>query len=224
MRCSGPMPLPSALRAVVPDRLRDSPRLRALAVGSGLVPPRRMHSDEEAALLAELARGRDVAVEVGVYEGSSALVLCAALPPDATLHLIDPFTANPTLLPGWRATEGATRRVVERARRRRGGPRLQWHIALSEQVAADWSEPVDLVFVDGDHSEAGCRLDWELWSPSVAPGGVVAFHDARDGGGPEPGLPGPTAVVDSLFRGERPGADWRIAAEVDTLVVVERIR
>ena len=228
MACGGcdalAVPLPATLRAVVPDRLRDSPRLRALAVGSGLVPPRRMHSDEEAALLAELAEGRGVAVEVGVYEGSSALVLCAALPLDSELHLIDPFTANPTLLPGWRATEAATRRVVERARRRRGGPRVHWHVELSEQTAAGWSGPVDLVFVDGDHSEAGCRLDWELWSPLVAPGGVVAFHDARDGGGPEPGLPGPTAVVNSLFRGERPVEGWRIVAEADTLVAVERIR
>ena len=218
------VPLPAALRSIAPDRLRDSPRLRALSVGSGLVPPRRMHSDEEAALLAALAQDRGVAVEIGVYEGSSALVLCAALPLDSDLHLIDPFTANPTLLPGWRATETATRRVVERARRRRGGPRVHWHVELSEQTAAGWSEPVDLVFVDGDHSEAGCRLDWELWSPLVARGGVVAFHDARDGGGPEPGLPGPTAVVDSLFRGEQPVAGWRIAAEADTLVVAERIR
>lgn len=218
------MPLPATLRAVVPDRLRDSPRLRALAVGSGLVPPRRMHSDEEAAALAELARDRDVAVEIGVYEGSSALVLCAALPLESELHLIDPFTANPTLLPGWRATESATKRVVERARRRRGGPGVHWHVELNEQTAAGWSRPVDLVFVDGDHSEAGCRTDWELWSPLVAPGGVVAFHDARDGGGPEPGLPGPTAVVNALFRGERPVDGWRIVAEADTLVVVERIR
>lgn len=217
------MPLPSRIRSAIPARLRDSPRLRALAVGSGIVPPRRMHSDEEATALAELAAGRRTAVEIGVYEGSSALVLCSALPLDATLHLIDPFTANPTLLPGWQASEHATRRVVERARRRRGGPRLRWHVELSEQTAARWSEPVDLVFIDGDHSEAGCRLDWELWSPFVAPGGVVAFHDARDGGGPEPGLPGPTAVVDELFRRDGPPEGWHIAAEFDTLVAVERI-
>lgn len=217
------MPLPGPIRSAVPAGLRDSPRLRALAVGNGLVPPRRMHSDDEARVLAGLAAASRTAVEVGVYEGSSALVLCRAMPRDGTLHLIDPFTANPTLLPGWRATEGATRRVVERARRRRGGPRLRWHVALSEEVARKWTQPVDLVFVDGDHSEAGCRLDWTVWSPFVAPGGAVAFHDARDGGGAEPGLPGPTAVVDALFRGPDAVEGWRIATEVDTLVVVQRV-
>jgi len=211
------MPLPKAVRRLTPDPVRHSVPLRALALGSGLIPPRPMHSPAEAQLLSELARGCHTAVEVGVYEGSSAVVLCAALPTQATLHLIDPFTGD-ALLPGWRGVEGATRRVIARAVRRRGGPRVVWHVERSERTAADWSDRLELVFIDGDHSEAGCRLDWELWSPHVALGGAVVFHDARG----EAGLPGPTAVVDSLFRGPQPIAGWRVRHEVDTTVVVER--
>jgi predicted O-methyltransferase YrrM len=135
------------------------------------------------------------------------------------LHLIDPFGENATLLPGWAGVEGATRRVVGRAARRRAdGPRLVWHVERSEDTAADWRESVDLVFIDGDHSEAGCRLDWELWSPFVAAGGVVLFHDVS---GPN-ALPGPRAVFDALFRSGDPPAGWRIRAEADTAVAVER--
>jgi predicted O-methyltransferase YrrM len=36
---------------------------------------------------------------------------------------------------------------------------------------------VDVLFIDGDHSYDGCRQDWEMYSPLVRPGGVVAFHD-----------------------------------------------
>jgi predicted O-methyltransferase YrrM len=213
------MPLPQAVRRLAPNRLRYSVRLRALAVGSGIVPPRTMHSAAESELLAELARGRARAVEIGVYEGSSAVVLAGALPADATLHLIDPFGENPTLLPGWAGVEAATRRVVRRAARRRGeGPLVVWHVQRSEDTAAHWREPVDLVFIDGDHSEAGCRLDWELWSPFVAPGGVVLFHDVT---GPY-ALPGPRAVFEDLFRAGQPPDGWRIRAEVDTAVAVER--
>lgn len=214
------MALPQALRRLAPDRLRYSVRLRTAAVGSGLVPPRTMHTPAEAEALARLAAGRRTAVEIGVYEGSSAVVLVRALPPDATLHLIDPFGANPTLLPGWAGVERSTRRVLARAVRSRqqAGPRVVWHVERSEEVAERWEQPVDLVFVDGDHTEAGCRRDWELWSRFVSPGGVLAFHDARGA----TALPGPCAVVDALFRGPRPVAGWRVCEEIDSLVAVVR--
>lgn len=36
---------------------------------------------------------------------------------------------------------------------------------------------VDLLFIDGDHSYAGVKRDFELYSPLVGKGGIVAFHD-----------------------------------------------
>jgi len=92
--------------------LRDDPRVRALAVGSGLIPPRTMHTAAEAALLRELARGCGSVVEIGVYEGSSAVVLVRTLGRAATLHLIDPFGHQP----------GA----CAQAGRRPSGPRAVW--------------------------------------------------------------------------------------------------
>ena len=213
-------PLPQRVRSLVPERVRDDPRLRALAVGAGVIPPRPMHSAGEAALLERLAVGRRRVVELGVYEGSSAVVLCQILGPDADLHLVDPFGHHPDALrAGWAATESATRRVVARAARK-DGPRVVWHVAFSADVARAWDGgPVDLVFVDGDHSETGVRSDWELWNPLVAPGGVMLFHDARLGRPSGVGLPGPTAVVDASVRG---AADWEVIDEVDAAVAVRR--
>jgi predicted O-methyltransferase YrrM len=37
--------------------------------------------------------------------------------------------------------------------------------------------PFQLVFIDGDHSYAGCMRDWELYGPLVSKPGLVAFHD-----------------------------------------------
>jgi predicted O-methyltransferase YrrM len=217
------MALPKALRRLTPDRLRDDLRLRALFVGAGLIPPRTMHSEDDAAVLRAIAAGRRRVVEIGVYEGSSAAVLCEVLDRGAELHLIDPFGQHGWALPaGWGATEGASRRVVERARRRHGGPRVIWHVDYSAAVARRWEGSVDLVFIDGDHSEEGVRADWEGWHGFVAPGGAVVFHDARltqQGGR---GLPGPTTVVDVLFRGPDAVAGWRIAREADRTVAVVR--
>jgi hypothetical protein len=55
----------------------------------------------------------------------------------------------------------------------------------------------------------------------VKPGGVVTFHDARESQPDGRGLPGPTAVVDGLFRPAP--AEWAIRQEADSAVAVERL-
>ncbi|MEZ5121991.1 MAG: class I SAM-dependent methyltransferase [Solirubrobacterales bacterium] len=218
------MPLPQAIRRLTPDRLRDDPRLRAVAVAVGLIPPRTMHSAAERALLQRLARDAARVVEIGVYEGSSAVALAEVMRPGQELHLIDPFGHHASALPsGWGAIEQASRRVVARAARH-DGPRVVWHVAFSHDVAPGWSAgPVDLLFVDGDHAPDAVQRDWDDWHGLVAPGGHVLFHDARAGRPDGRGLPGPTAVVDRLLRGPGgPPAGWSIAAEVDRTVAVRR--
>ena len=175
------MALPEAVRGLTPDSLRNSGRLRAVALRSGLIPPRTMHR-----------KGRR---------------RCSP--------------SSPVTASGSSRYEGATRSVVERAARKRGGPHMHWHVALSEEAAEGWAQPLDFVFIDGDHSEEACLLDWELWNGHVEPGGAVAFHDARVGTLDGWGDDGPTAVVDRLFREEGvPG--WEIVAERDSLVAVVR--
>ena len=217
--------LPRSLRRRVPDRIRDHVALRAVSVGLGVIPPRALHSDDDVALLTRLAAGCSRVVEVGVYEGASAVVLCSVLDRSAELHLIDPFGEQPgALRRGWAATEWATRRAVGRACSGDSAPTVVWHVERSEDTARTWpaSAPADLVFVDGDHLEPGVRLDWACWSPHVRPGGHVLFHDARLGKEGGRGLPGPTAVVDELFRGPSVVEGWSIVAEVDRCVAVRR--
>jgi predicted O-methyltransferase YrrM len=219
--------LPHVLRRATPVGLKHNVRLRALAVGGGLIPPRAMHSEEEAALLQRLCAGRRRVVELGVYEGGSAALLAGWMGPGTHLHLVDPFGEHPDALPaGWGALEQATRRVVARAARRggaqAGGPDIHWHVALSQDLATTWREPIDLLFIDGDHSEEGCRRDWDGFHEHVSPDGVVLIHDSRLGQPRGRGLPGPTAVVDSLFRGPDALPGWRITGEVDRTTVVAR--
>ncbi|HLI58890.1 MAG TPA: class I SAM-dependent methyltransferase [Solirubrobacteraceae bacterium] len=218
------MPLPQTIRSLVPDRVRDHPRARALALAAGLIPPRPMISAAEADVLTRRARGGACVVEIGVYEGSSAILLCRALGPESELHLIDPFVEGGSSLPGgWRAAPFATRRAIRRFGSGTRGPRIRWHIARSQDVGRAWRGPaVDFVFVDGDHSAEGCREDWEMWHPHIRPGGAIAFHDARHGRPDGFGSTGVTSVVDTLFRGEHPVPGWALETELDGLVVVRR--
>ena len=216
------MPIVAAVRRRAPDRIRHDPRLRSAALAVGLIPPRTLHYPEEAALLERLASTAKRAVEIGVYEGASAARLAQSLPADAELHLIDPFGPQPTALrAGQRGIAWASRRVVARAARGRS-VRCVWHVAYSQDVGRRWELPIDLLFIDGDHSEDGTREDWALFSPHVRVGGHVAFHDARanvDG----MGLPGPTTVVDQLFGPNGTATDsWTVVDEVRHTVVVRR--
>ncbi|TND05913.1 MAG: O-methyltransferase-like protein [Bacteroidetes bacterium] len=38
-------------------------------------------------------------------------------------------------------------------------------------------KPIDYLFIDGDHSYAGVKQDFEMYSPLVRPGGIIVFHD-----------------------------------------------
>jgi predicted O-methyltransferase YrrM len=54
---------------------------------------------------------------------------------------------------------------------------------------------VDLVMIDGDHSERGCADDIAFWSDKVRTGGFLAGHDYSDR------WPSVVAAVDSAFGG-----------------------
>jgi len=48
--------------------------------------------------------------------------------------------------------------------------------AMRRQIEAQ-APRIDILFVDGDHSFAGCRADFDRYHDLVAPGGIVVFHD-----------------------------------------------
>lgn len=64
----------------------------------------------------------------------------------------------------------------------------------SVQAAEQINEPLDFVYIDGDHSYQGIREDLEAWFPKVRVGGIIAGHDYG-----QPAFPGVKAVVDAFF-------------------------
>lgn len=51
-------------------------------------------------------------------------------------------------------------------------------LAVREQIGG---QLLDMLFIDGDHRYEGVLTDWLLYNHLVAPGGIVAFHDAVAG-------------------------------------------
>ncbi|HTW19924.1 MAG TPA: class I SAM-dependent methyltransferase [Mycobacteriales bacterium] len=59
-------------------------------------------------------------------------------------------------------------------------------VGRSTAVAALWSTPIAMLFIDGGHAEEHARNDYRGWAGFVAPQGVLAIHDVfeapADGG------------------------------------------
>ena len=50
------------------------------------------------------------------------------------------------------------------------------HVGRAEEVAATWTLPIDLLFMDGDHSREGVQAAFKAWMPFLKVGGLLALH------------------------------------------------
>ncbi len=149
-------------------------------------------------------------------EGVSALALREGMAEDGTLYLIDPFHLSRIRALNF------IKRVAQRTVKGSSRGKVVWIEKFSQDAVREWTEPIDLLLIDGDHGEAAVERDWQDWSRFVRPGGTVIFHDARifENGWTTPEY-GPVKLVERFFRsGGAPG--WTIAEEIHSLFVVRR--
>src|SRR5258705_4129468 len=177
------------------------PSLRTIAeAAKGFMPPDEGLALYEAGVAAALAVPGAPLVEIGTWCGKSAIYLGAAARDHETVlftvdhhrgseenqsgwehhdpALVDPDTGLLDTMPTYRRTihEAGLDDVVIAV------------VGDSPTVAAYFSTPAALVFVDGGHGAAPAHADYDAWSHRVAPGGSLAIHDVfpdpADGGRP----------------------------------------
>ena len=160
-------------------RLWDAapPALVDAAKGSGarIVPWRSLHH------LRRVVRRHPAprrVVEVGGYEGGSALTLALLLlNRDADVFAVESFAGNagdgtvdgyPT--PGRAVYEGIAARLP--------GVRLRLVPGQSPEAAGRFADgSLDLVFLDGCHATNAVAADIAAWGPKLAPGGILCGDD-----------------------------------------------
>ncbi|MBI2424335.1 MAG: class I SAM-dependent methyltransferase [Candidatus Hydrogenedentes bacterium] len=137
-------------------------------------------------LLAEEGPGAGSIVEIGSFMGKSTCWLArgAKRAQREKVYAIDPFTGSPEHQSGGIcevsviAEDGSTFPMFEQNIRALGVlEQVVPIVARSEDAARDWHGPIRLLFIDGDHSYEASKLDFDLWSPFVVPGGIIVFHD-----------------------------------------------
>jgi len=59
-------------------------------------------------------------------------------------------------------------------------PTIEIIIERSETAITKVPDMIDFLHIDGDHTYEGVKLDWELYSPKVRPGGYITVHDTDE--------------------------------------------
>jgi predicted O-methyltransferase YrrM len=118
-----------------------------------------------------------VVVEIGTYKGGTLRCWAHVCPANTTFVSVD--------LPGGMFGGGCSDEEASQFRSLLRGEQTL-HTVRSDSHAADTlnrvatildGRSVDFLFIDGDHTYAGVKADYDLYSQFVRPGGLIAFHD-----------------------------------------------
>lgn len=197
------------LRTVIPNRtgnlLRNAQELTIL------MNERVYLHDDEVPLLAKYAKhAPQVIVEIGSAFGGSPALLLVSKQQAAIVHSIDPFVVDS--MANFQATEVKCRenvRLVLKATRKIDQLQ-QWvlHTDYSYNIVKKWDTPIDMLFIDGDHTYEAVKQDYEQWLSHVRTGGFILFHDSRKLADTPTetfnrGWPGPTRLAQELTQDKR---------------------
>jgi glycosyltransferase involved in cell wall biosynthesis/predicted O-methyltransferase YrrM len=129
----------------------------------------------ERLLLLELAQAlpdKPVVVEIGSYLGASTCFWAEGVrAKDGIVYAVDPWT-NLGMSEGEQDTYAMFLENTSPYRET-----IQPLRGFSAEIAPQFHQAIDLLFVDGDHSYEGARTDLENWLPKVKEGSWVVCHD-----------------------------------------------
>jgi predicted O-methyltransferase YrrM len=129
-----------------------------------------------------------VVVEIGSFLGSSSILLAGALKlrGSGKLHCVDPFDASgdafsvPIYKDLLDANEEKPLRQCFDENIHAAGLEdwVEVHQGRADEISRGWRLPIDLLFLDGDHSPQGARRAYESWFPMLKDGGTIAIHNS----------------------------------------------
>jgi hypothetical protein len=155
------------------------------------------------ALVAACAPPDGVIVEIGSFKGKSTVLLASVVARygGGPVVAIDPHAGLSYLgTPGFHDSPTFDEFLTS-VKASGVEPFVEVRRASSREVAKGWNRPIRLLWIDGDHCYRACKEDFDLFSPFLSDGGIIAFHDSLNL------CEGPIRVfVEEVLRSNRFGA------------------
>jgi predicted O-methyltransferase YrrM len=131
------------------------------------------------ALIAACPTAEGEILEIGSFKGKSTIILAkaAAFASDAVVNAVDPMTAPSETDPDLRGQSTSLDDFRRNLAAHGVADRVRFHQTLSHELAKTWNRPLRFLWIDGDHTYAGTRLDFDGFAPHLADKGIIAIHD-----------------------------------------------
>lgn len=131
------------------------------------------------ALMAACPTAAGEILEIGSFKGKSTIILAqgSALAGDTIMNAVDPMTAPSETDPDLRGQVSSFDDFQRNLFEHGVADRVQFHQTFSHELAKTWDTPLRLLWIDGDHTYAGTKLDFEGFAPHLVDRGIVAIHD-----------------------------------------------
>jgi predicted O-methyltransferase YrrM len=187
----------------------------------GLRDAKTSDTADELLLLGNLAHGKKIIIEIGVFEGVASKVFCKNMKPDGKLYLVDPYFKALRIekLFNFSTTEYIAQKNLtgfkDKARfiKKTSAEAVQ---TLSSEGKAEF------IFIDARHDYDSVLQDFKLWSRHLVDDGLLAFHDSHIcDARPDLNLEvGPVKLCQEIASGLH--GPWKILKAVDSITVVSK--
>ncbi len=131
------------------------------------------------ALLAAYPTAEGEILEIGSFKGKSTIVLAKAsdLGDSCKVHAVDPMNSPSVTDPNLTDSETSLPEFKKNVEQHDAANKIELHQVTSGELAKTWNKPLRLLWIDGDHTNEGARLDFENFSRHLRDGAIVAMHD-----------------------------------------------
>ena len=165
--------------------------------------------------LAAAGPGKGKIVEIGSWKGKSTIILAQGSKQARReeVYAIDPHKGGPDQEAHGYKTLDSEKEFRRNIEKEQVADHVIPLVMKSEEAATRWSDPVRLLWIDGDHSYEAVKRDFLLWEPFVIPGGVIALHDTY-------AWEGPRRVVEEVIL---PSPSFAVIGLVDSITAVKKV-